>query len=348
MMVNIIIESVLIIFIAITIVLAHKSNGHNDIDNLQVFGDFRSIKLKWNYNNDNNDNNDKSDGGGGPRFIIRYCELNSWQMKNRCRNRILKTTTNDNDKNDHPGDQTSATTTTSNDDVIIDLKQTDNQNYQASIYSLRVHTNYSVMVHALNNDDLNDNNDDDNDDQDQDLIKTKHSDAILVSTKSFNARTLRCLANQSEIQVFTGPYFGGRISVEGSDNPACLINGDRNNPEDSYNFTINHELCKSKTIDNVRIETMVMVNENREILTHNSRRYLVICGFDPDKYTLTASVAVPNFLLKKFSERFRDKTNNSNSIKSEWPILDKRQNPKGRYPVFIERNPLMINKTIKL
>lgn len=105
-------------------------------------------------------------------------------MKNRCRNRILKTTTNDNDKNDHPGDQTSATTTTSNDDVIIDLKQTDNQNYQASIYSLRVHTNYSVMVHALNNDDLNDNNDDDNDDQDQDLIKTKHSDAILVSTKS--------------------------------------------------------------------------------------------------------------------------------------------------------------------
>ena len=63
-----------------------------------------------------------------------------------------------------------------------------------------------------------------------------------------NARTLRCLANQSEIQVFTGPYFGGRISVEGSDNPACLINGDRNNPENSYNFTINHELCKSKTI----------------------------------------------------------------------------------------------------
>lgn len=77
-----------------------------------------------------------------------------------------------------------------------------------------------------------------------------------------------------------------------------------------------------------------MVNENREILTHNSRRYLVICGFDPDKYTLTASVAVPSFLLKKFDK---------------WPpVLDKRENPKGRYPVYIERNPFLLNKTIRL
>lgn len=44
---------------------------------------------------------------------------------------------------------------------------------------------------------------------------------------------------------------------------------------------------------------MVMVHENREILTHNSRRFLVVCNFVPETYTLTASVAVPTHLLKR-------------------------------------------------
>ncbi|KAH7640210.1 uncharacterized protein LOC124496208 [Dermatophagoides farinae] len=338
-MINIL-ESVLIFTILATIVWAKS------IDNLQVLGDFRSIKLKWNYY-DRHSNHD----AGGPRFKIRYCELNNWQMKSRCKDRIVKatnmTTGNDDKHNDHYHDDPAT-----NDDVIIDLKRTNNEHYEASINSLRVHTNYSVLVQVINDRFGHQNTNDDHDDGDDgDLIKTK-SDAILVSTKSFMARTLRCLANISEIQVFTGPYFGGRISVEGTDNPACLINGDRTNPKDSYNFTISHELCKSKTVDNVRIETMVMVNENREILTHNSRRYLVICGFDPDKYTLTASVAVPSFLLKKYSDRIREKPSSlaitNDAVKFDWPVLDKRENPKGRYPVYIERNPLMINKTIRL
>ncbi|OTF70762.1 hypothetical protein BLA29_001555 [Euroglyphus maynei] len=42
------------------------TSNNNDIDNLQVFGDFRSIKLKWNYHNDHH--NDRADG---PRFKIR-------------------------------------------------------------------------------------------------------------------------------------------------------------------------------------------------------------------------------------------------------------------------------------
>lgn len=42
-----------------------------------------------------------------------------------------------------------------------------------------------------------------------------------------------------------------------------------------------------------------MVHENREILTHNSRRFLVICQFNPETYTFTASADVPSYLLKR-------------------------------------------------
>lgn len=46
---------------------------------------------------------------------------------------------------------------------------------------------------------------------------------------------------------------------------------------------------------------MIIVHENKEILTHNSRRFLVVCNFPSDTYTLTASVDVPPHLLKKNS-----------------------------------------------
>ena len=45
---------------------------------------------------------------------------------------------------------------------------------------------------------------------------------------------------------------------------------------------------------------MIIVHENKEILTHNSRRFLVVCNFpSSETYTFTASVEVPPHLLKK-------------------------------------------------
>lgn len=44
---------------------------------------------------------------------------------------------------------------------------------------------------------------------------------------------------------------------------------------------------------------MIIVHENREILTHNSRRFLVVCNFPAESYTFTASVDVPPHLLKR-------------------------------------------------
>lgn len=45
---------------------------------------------------------------------------------------------------------------------------------------------------------------------------------------------------------------------------------------------------------------MIIVHENKEILTHNSRRFLVVCNFqNAENFTLTASVDVPPHLLKR-------------------------------------------------
>lgn len=44
---------------------------------------------------------------------------------------------------------------------------------------------------------------------------------------------------------------------------------------------------------------MIIVHENKEILTHNSRRFLVVCNFPPESYTLKASVEVPSHLIKR-------------------------------------------------
>lgn len=122
----------------------------------------------------------------------------------------------------------------------------------------------------------------------------------------------------SEVAVNTGPYFGGKISVEGATDESCFLYGNQSSPLEVYTMTINHALCGSKMIvsmtatflhnsliihifpvQNNSIETMIVVHENREILTHNSRRFLVVCNFPREYFTLTATVDVPPHLLPK-------------------------------------------------
>lgn len=65
---------------------------------------------------------------------------------------------------------------------------------------------------------------------------------------------------------------------------------------------------------------MIIVHENKEILTHNSRRFLVVCNFPPETYTLKASVEVPQHLIKRKKQpgdvvpvnRIRQQDQNSN------------------------------------
>lgn len=49
---------------------------------------------------------------------------------------------------------------------------------------------------------------------------------------------------------------------------------------------------------------MVIVPENRDILTHNSRRYFVVCTFSSNVHLL---VAVSKHLLRKYFDRLQEK-----------------------------------------
>ena len=44
---------------------------------------------------------------------------------------------------------------------------------------------------------------------------------------------------------------------------------------------------------------MIIVHDNKEILTHNSRRFLVVCNFPSETYTFMPEVEVPPRLLKR-------------------------------------------------
>lgn len=107
----------------------------------------------------------------------------------------------------------------------------------------------------------------------------------IVSTVS--AKATLCLPTESEIEVSTGPYFGGRVGVEAADGTRCTVEGDANSPRDVYTLRINHQACGS-VVNETTVSTFVLVQENLPILTHSTRRFLVLCTVQPDTLTVRA------------------------------------------------------------
>lgn len=115
--------------------------------------------------------------------------------------------------------------------------------------------------------------------------------SIVIPTKGFSAIATRCLPNESEISIETGPYFGGKIT---SENGQCGIDGDVKDERESYTLRIDHEKCGSQVShDDLTVETYITVQENSGILTHSTRRFLVVCTFQPDTLTVRARLALP-------------------------------------------------------
>lgn len=115
---------------------------------------------------------------------------------------------------------------------------------------------------------------------------------IIVPTKGFLAIATKCLPNESEISIETGPYFGGKIV---SENGECEIDGDVKDARESYTMRIDHEKCGSQVShDDLTVETYITVQENSGILTHSTRRFLVVCTFQPDTLTVRARLALPS------------------------------------------------------
>jgi hypothetical protein len=115
---------------------------------------------------------------------------------------------------------------------------------------------------------------------------------IIIPTKGFSAIATKCLPNESEILIETGPNFGGRIT---SENGECGIDGNARDARESYTLRIDHEKCGSQVShDDLTVETYITVQENSGILTHSTRRFLVVCTFQPDTLTVRARLALPN------------------------------------------------------
>ncbi|CAG2162412.1 unnamed protein product, partial [Oppiella nova] len=271
-----------------------------DVENLSAEPDYRAVRLKWNYYNEHNH--------GLTGFKVKFCEISAWNSKIRCRERQLRLLSPQSRKlSSHtaPDDSLHAIPGLDNDSIVDKLIRLNRNSYEASIYDLRMLTNYTFSVKA-----------------DFDMAVSPYHPVYGKNPDPFrpyaagdgedfyrngegfdsgvvSAKTSRCLANTSDVVVQTGPYFSGKITVEYANDQRCSVYGNRTSMQSVYTLTILHDVCGSKIINNSRIETMVMVHENREILTHNSRRFLVVCNFVPETYTLTASVAVPTHLLKR-------------------------------------------------
>lgn len=90
----------------------------------------------------------------------------------------------------------------------------------------------------------------------------------------------------------TGPYFGGRIAVEATDGERCALDGDIQSSRDVYTLRINHQECGSR-VNETTVSTFVLVQENLPILTHSTRRFLVLCSFQPETLTVRAGLNLP-------------------------------------------------------
>ncbi|KAH8419455.1 hypothetical protein KR222_002614, partial [Zaprionus bogoriensis] len=115
--------------------------------------------------------------------------------------------------------------------------------------------------------------------------------SIIIPTKGFSAHATQCLAHASEIEVETGPYFGGRIVVDGGD---CGLKGNAQDPADRYTMRIDHKLCGSLVKPETNtVETFITVQENLGIFTHSTRRFVVVCSYQSGIQTVRASFTVP-------------------------------------------------------
>lgn len=74
----------------------------------------------------------------------------------------------------------------------------------------------------------------------------------------------------------------------------CGIQGDETSANDRYVMRIDHRRCGSQVDhEQLTVRTFITVQENLGIFTHSTRRFLVVCSYQPDTLTVRASFSVP-------------------------------------------------------
>lgn len=157
--------------------------------------------------------------------------------------------------------------------------------YKSVVKNLRLSTKYSFNVKVQHDGEKSSRSND----MEKSMNNTGQS--IIVPTKSFAATATKCLQDESELVVETGPNFSGFITTE---NGVCSMDGDPAASQSAYTLHIDHKKCGSKiNYDDFTVTTMVTVQENSGILTHSSKKFIVKCTFQPDTLTVRARLALP-------------------------------------------------------
>lgn len=252
--------------------------------------DFRQVSLHWLY---------PSRASDLFAFRVDYCELQAWGV-NRCRTKMV--------------DAPPRPPVTGRALVGEELSE-----YGAVVTGLRMATNYTFSVAPVEGR-LQPQQQHPGFGQPRD--RHAPSRTIMAPTKGFSARATLCLPDVSEVEVHTGPHFSGRIAVEANDDappwgrseglePAgrglsdlgvggdaaaadepCAVAGDPSSARESYTLRIDHRRCGSH-VNRSTVATFILVQENLPILTHSTRRFLVLCTFQPDALIVRAGISLP-------------------------------------------------------
>ncbi|KAL1124260.1 hypothetical protein AAG570_002030, partial [Ranatra chinensis] len=220
-----------------------------EVAELRGEADYRFVTLRWEYPN-----------GEPHSFHVHYCELQAW-APNRCRTKLLV-------MEDGSGVGPS---------FGPSLRM-----YTVIVNGLKMATNYSFEVWPIQHK----------------KASTRYlspppphipqHNRIIVTTKGFSAKASLCLPDVTEVEVSTGPFFGGRVGVEDGADSGCWLDGDGASPKESYTLRIHHGQCGSSRVNATTVATYVLVQENLPILTHSTRRFLVLCTFQPETLTVRA------------------------------------------------------------
>ncbi|KAL7041067.1 hypothetical protein ACKWTF_000613 [Chironomus riparius] len=279
-----------LLLVVLTWRMAIANNISYEIKSLFGQPDYRSVNLTWEVDDKyagNRLNEEKEDETEPKSFFVHYCEIQSWGEYHRCNSKVLI------------------------DDDGVDFEKDTSKIYKMTINNLRMATKYSFNVRPKRV------GDSEKSARSENFLKDdKTGQSIIIPTKGFSAIATKCLPNESEILVETGPYFGGKIA---SENGICGIQGNAKDPKETYAMRIDHERCGSTVShEDLTVDTYITVQENSGILTHSTRRFLVVCTFQPDTLTVRARLALPgkgDVVVEEDSWSDRERTSRNRQFK---------------------------------
>ncbi|KAL9929014.1 uncharacterized protein ACN427_009111 isoform 2-T2 [Glossina fuscipes fuscipes] len=255
---------------------ADRTAGKYEIRSISGEPNYKSVNLTWEVEFVTTPSNQAADAVNEvelPKvFQIYFCELQTFGP-HRCRSKSI--------------DETKQTNAFLADDKI----QT--RQYEAYIDNLRMATKYRFHIRpqsrrrdikVTGRSEIFSN-------EVEDFNENANGQTIIIPTKGFSAQATKCLPHASEIVVETGPYFAGKIVVDGG---KCGIKGNPEDPRDTYTMRIEHQACGSLVKPETNtVETFITVQENLGIFTHSTRRFVVVCSYQSGMQTVRASFSVP-------------------------------------------------------